>query len=57
MAVIINDFEVIVDTPAQPPGRQPSTATEAPPPPPLAPQDIHELQCQIAERRQRIRAH
>jgi hypothetical protein len=54
MGVIINDFEVVVETPSEAtPGE-----TAAPPPPPqaLTPQDIQNLIRHQLERSSRIRA-
>lgn len=57
MAVIINDFEVIVDPPAQPGGAAPKPTPEPSATPPLSPQDIREMERHLAERCRRIRAH
>lgn len=57
MAVIINDFEVIVEPPAQPGGAAPRPTPEPPAAPVLSPQDIRELERHLAERFHRVRAH
>lgn len=54
MAVIINDFEVVVEPPAEtrPPDRPPEPAPPAPP----RPQDIERIIRHFEERRARVAA-
>ena len=54
MAVIINDFEVIISQPEGPAG---ATAEQQQGPPALAPIDIRDVVRQQMERLARIRAH
>ena len=59
MAVIINDFEVIISQPEGPAGAPAETATaeQQQGPPALAPIDIRDVVRQQMERLARIRAH
>jgi hypothetical protein len=59
MAVIINDFEVIISQPEGPAGATAETATakQQQGPPALAPIDIRDVVRQQMERLARIRAH
>jgi hypothetical protein len=56
MSVIINDFEVLVEPPEQPPVAAPETV-ESNPAPTLTPQDIYAVMRQQAQRRARLQAH
>ncbi|MDA8018128.1 MAG: hypothetical protein MPN21_11840 [Thermoanaerobaculia bacterium] len=58
MAVIINDFEVVVETPTAPAEPGADTAAPAPSPAPkLTPHDLHELERHRMERAARVWAH
>jgi hypothetical protein len=61
MAVVINDFEVIVDPPAA--DQPPVVDASVPPPdgdgaaPPLSPADLGDVLSHLQRRRDRLRAH
>lgn len=56
MAVIINEFEVVVDSPEEQPAQEAAPAEQAPTPA-LTPQDLRDVLCHQMERRARLRAH
>lgn len=58
MSVIINDFEVVVEPPAESAGSQaPAEQEEAPPQPPMGPRDVRDIVRRQAMREARVRAH
>ncbi len=57
MSVIINEFEVVVEPPAESAANQPTPTESAPTSLALTPQDIRDIIRHQAERRARIRAH
>jgi len=63
MAVIINDFEIVLDAPAssvQAPSTGGSAEPGGAPPPgqrPISPLDIMQIQHHLDQRRNRLRAH
>jgi len=58
MAVIINDFEVVVEPPTGPAEAGAETASPAPPATPrLTPNDLHDLERHRLERAARVCAH
>jgi hypothetical protein len=56
MAVIINEFEVVVDSPEEQPAQETAPAEQGPAPS-LTPQDIRDVLRHQMERRARLRAH
>lgn len=57
MAVIINEFEVVLMEPAPPEGQAPAQTPNEKPAMALAPADIMDILCHEAERAARVRAH
>jgi hypothetical protein len=58
MGVIINELEVIVETPAEPATAEPSAQEqETPLAPPMAPQDVGDIIRYQAQRMARLMAH
>jgi hypothetical protein len=58
MAVIINEFEVVVDSPEEQPAQAAAPAEQGPGAgPALTPQDIRDVLRHQMERRARLRAH
>jgi hypothetical protein len=56
MAVIINDFEVLLEPPAAPPPRPGAEAAADRPAPSLRPEDIERIVRHFERRRERLRA-
>ena len=54
MAVIINDFEIVVDPPAPPTGTGAGNTAQVPSPPPLRPEDIERIVRHFEQRRTRL---
>jgi hypothetical protein len=58
MSVIINELEVVVETPTEPATAEPSQQEqETPLAPPMAPQDVGDIMRHHAQRIARLRAH